>query len=30
MLKYLLGTNIVDYVTKRRPLGAMETFHQNV
>ena len=30
MLKYFLGTNIVIYVTKRRSLGAMETFNQNV
>jgi len=29
MLKYLLATNIVIYVIKRRPLEVMETFNQN-
>jgi tRNA(fMet)-specific endonuclease VapC len=29
MLKYLLDTNIVIYVIKRRPLEVMETFNQH-
>jgi tRNA(fMet)-specific endonuclease VapC len=29
MLKYLLDTNIVIYVIKRRPIEVMETFNQN-
>ena len=30
MLKYLLDTNIVIYVIKRRPLEVLETFNTNV
>lgn len=30
MIKYLLDTNIVIYVIKRRPLEVMDTFNQNV
>ena len=29
MLRYLLDTNIVIYVIKRRPLQALEIFNQN-
>ena len=29
MLKYLLDTNIVIYVIKRRPLKALDTFNAN-
>lgn len=29
MLRYLLDTNIVIYVIKRRPLAALESFNQN-
>ncbi len=29
MIKYLLDTNIVIYVIKRRPIEVMETFNQN-
>ena len=30
MLKYLLDTNIVIYVIKRRPIGVLDTFNANV
>lgn len=30
MISYLLDTNIVIYVIKRRPLAVMETFNQNI
>jgi tRNA(fMet)-specific endonuclease VapC len=29
MIKYLLDTNIVTYVMKRRPIEVLETFNQN-
>ena len=29
MLRYLLDTNIVNYVLKRRPLGVLATFNAN-
>ena len=29
MIKYLLDTNIVIYVMKRRPIEVLETFNQN-
>lgn len=30
MIKYMLDTNIVIYVIKRRPLGALDMFNQHV
>ena len=29
MLKYLLDTNIIIYVMKRRPIEALDVFNQN-